>query len=83
MNSCKRGTLVAVTAAAFLALPHTQAAAEDGDSIRRKTPSGQYVDPSSFFRFHGYISTNSIIRSRRYRISPAETSRSPLRSEIR
>ena len=26
------------------------------DSLRRKTPSGQYVDPASFFRFHGYVS---------------------------
>ncbi len=26
------------------------------DSLRRKTPSGQYIDPASFFRFHGYIS---------------------------
>jgi hypothetical protein len=24
------------------------------DSLRRKTPSGQYVDPASFFRMHGY-----------------------------
>ena len=24
------------------------------DSIRRVTPSGQYIDPASFFRFHGY-----------------------------
>ncbi len=29
---------------------------EDTESIRRKTPSGQYVDPASFFRFHGYVS---------------------------
>ena len=32
---------------------------DDGDlmdSLRRKTPSGQYIDPASFFRFHGYIS---------------------------
>lgn len=26
------------------------------DALRRKTPSGQYIDPASFFRFHGYIS---------------------------
>jgi hypothetical protein len=26
------------------------------ESIRRKTPSGEYVDPASFFRFHGYVS---------------------------
>ena len=26
------------------------------DKLRRKTPSGQYVDPASFFRFHGYVS---------------------------
>ena len=26
------------------------------DSLRRSTPSGDYVDPASFFRFHGYIS---------------------------
>ena len=26
------------------------------DSLRRSTPSGQYIDPASFFRFHGYIS---------------------------
>ena len=26
------------------------------ESIRRQTPSGQYVDPASFFRLHGYIS---------------------------
>ena len=25
------------------------------DSIRRATPSGQYIDPASFFRFHGYV----------------------------
>ena len=24
------------------------------DSLRRETPSGQYVDPASFFRMHGY-----------------------------
>jgi len=29
---------------------------EDTESIRRKTPSGGYVDPASFFRFHGYVS---------------------------
>lgn len=27
----------------------------DLQSLRRKTPSGQYIDPASFFRFHGYI----------------------------
>ena len=26
------------------------------DGLRRSTPSGQYIDPASFFRFHGYIS---------------------------
>ena len=26
------------------------------DNLRRKTPSGQYIDPASFFRFHGYVS---------------------------
>jgi hypothetical protein len=26
------------------------------DALRRSTPSGQYIDPASFFRFHGYIS---------------------------
>ena len=26
------------------------------EALQRKTPSGQYVDPASFFRFHGYIS---------------------------
>lgn len=25
-------------------------------TLRRKTPSGQYLDPASFFRFHGYMS---------------------------
>lgn len=24
------------------------------DSLRRDTPSGQYIDPASFFRIHGY-----------------------------
>ena len=24
------------------------------DSLRRTTPSGQYADPASFFRMHGY-----------------------------
>ncbi|HIL10346.1 MAG TPA: hypothetical protein EYG11_16720, partial [Candidatus Latescibacteria bacterium] len=44
---------------AFL-LPLGVAQAEDKeeqmDKLRRKTPSGQYVDPASFFRFHGYTS---------------------------
>jgi len=26
------------------------------DSLKRSTPSGQYIDPASFFRFHGYVS---------------------------
>ena len=44
---------------AFL-LPLGVAQAEDKeeqiDKLRRKTPSGQYIDPASFFRFHGYNS---------------------------
>ena len=35
--------------------------AEDPPSLaqfRRKTPSGEYVDPASYFRFHGYITTS-------------------------
>jgi len=26
------------------------------DSLQRQTPSGQYIDPASFFRLHGYVS---------------------------
>ena len=41
-------------------LPLGVAQAKDDDEqmekLRRKTPSGQYVDPASFFRFHGYTS---------------------------
>lgn len=44
---------------AFL-LPLGVAQAEDKeeqiDKLRRKTPSGEYIDPASFFRFHGYNS---------------------------
>ena len=29
---------------------------EQLEKLRRKTPSGRYVDPASFFRFHGYTS---------------------------
>jgi len=29
--------------------------AQNLDSLQRQTPSGQYIDPASFFRFHGYI----------------------------
>jgi len=29
---------------------------ETTEGLRRKTPSGQYIDPASFFRFHGYVS---------------------------
>lgn len=32
--------------------------AEPVDSIRRATPSGEYIDPASFFRFHGYVTLN-------------------------
>ena len=33
----------------------------DTGSLRRKTPSGHYIDPASFFRFHGYITlTNAV-----------------------
>ena len=28
---------------------------QDTEDLRRRTPSGQYVDPASFFRFHGYV----------------------------
>ena len=28
---------------------------QDTEDLRRKTPSGQYIDPASFFRFHGYV----------------------------
>lgn len=46
----------------FLCAPHSLRAqtgdedSEEIESIRRKTPSGEYVDPASFFRFHGYVS---------------------------
>ena len=43
-----------------LLLPLGMAQAEDNEEqlekLRRKTPSGEYVDPASFFRFHGYTS---------------------------
>ncbi|MCZ6633352.1 MAG: hypothetical protein O7G87_08095 [bacterium] len=39
-----------------LTLPGGSWAQDEGtEDLRRKTPSGQYVDPASFFRFHGYI----------------------------
>ena len=49
-------TFVALIALA-LCTPAATWAQEDEpplDSIRRVTPSGQYIDPASFFRFHGY-----------------------------
>ena len=27
--------------------------------LKRSTPSGQYIDPSSFFRFHGYVTLSN------------------------
>ena len=47
-----------VTLLIMLALPMCFAHAEEEqlEKLRRKTPSGRYVDPASFFRFHGYTS---------------------------
>ena len=47
-----------VTLVIMLALPMCFAHAEEEqlEKLRRKTPSGRYVDPASFFRFHGYTS---------------------------
>lgn len=39
---------------------HAQSGSNDDavttESLKRQTPSGKYIDASSFFRFHGYIS---------------------------
>ncbi len=52
-----RTSMVAALILLPLSIP-TTARAQDGDppldSLQRTTPSGQYVDPASFFRFHGY-----------------------------
>ena len=40
----------------FALLAGPAAAGDDTDDLKRKTPSGQYIDPASFFRFHGYVS---------------------------
>ena len=32
---------------------------EQLEKLRRKTPSGRYVDPASVFRFHGYTSPST------------------------
>ena len=47
-----------VTLLIMLALPmrFAHAEGEQLEKLRRKTPSGRYVDPASFFRFHGYTS---------------------------
>lgn len=57
----RRPVLLVATLATLL-FPAGRAAAQDStvrrvpvDSLRRKTPSGQYTDPASFFRFHGYV----------------------------
>lgn len=36
-------------------LAQDDAEPQDTEDLRRKTPSGQYIDPASFFRFHGYV----------------------------
>ena len=62
MSAFKREWISAATALLCFSLAMSLHAQDQGDGqelmqeLRRKTPSGQYVDPASFFRFHGYIS---------------------------
>ena len=53
--------MIAAAAALIFVIGFSPALADDDDeaaldSVRRKTPSGEYIDPASFFRFHGYVS---------------------------
>lgn len=66
-SSAFRRLLLVCVGLAFLAAPaHAQEAEEEKDQeadkedkekvedLQRDTPSGRYIDPASFFRFHGY-----------------------------
>lgn len=59
-NSQKTKTVLVAVLGCFLSF----ATVFSGDTestidLRRTTPSGQYIDPSSFFRFHGYVSLSN------------------------
>lgn len=57
MKTTKRSLVLLLLGTILCVVPGRVFAQDEGEPevIRRKTPSGQYIDPASFFRFHGYV----------------------------